>query len=216
MIAAQPHKMAAPWLAAALLSTALAPQGAFAAPIDVDVFTQLLQHVQRQAVSDKREFSHASQCMTLFYHRERQKPEPPSFERISMRGAESSRRRLIQTPQECDRQYPGGLDAVRQDFQRTQTSLSVTLTFYEFALVGDGDDNGVYSHHELRDVLRALDLPSESTQGAWGHVRALTGSFDSMHTSRSLDFLMTGMSKPYDQGYRSTAADKANLDRIME
>ena len=118
--------------------------------------------------------------------------------------------------QDCDARYPGGLDAVRKDFQRTQTSLSVSLTFYEFALVGDGDDNGVYSSKELQDVLRALELPPESMQGTVGHVTALTGRFDSMHHSRSLESLMAGMNKLYEQGYRFTAADKANLDRVME
>lgn len=216
MISTQPSRSLPSCFAAAVLLLVLVPGVSATVPLEVDVFTQLLQHVRRQALSDKREFSTASQCMTLFYHRERRKPDPPAMERIAMRGAGPRGGTLVQTQHECDRQYPGGLEAVRQDFQRTQTSLSVTLTFYEFALVGDGDDNGVYSQHELNDVLQALNLPAESAQGAWGHVRALTGSFDAMHTSRSLESLMSGMSKLYDQGYRFTAADKANLDRVME
>ncbi len=205
------------WLSAASLASALAPLSSIAAPHEpIDVFLQFTQHIRRQADSDKREFAHASQCMNWFYRRERHKPAPPAVQGVSWTIPEGARGRAIQSQQDCDARYPGGLDAVRKDFQRTQTSLSVTLTFYEFALVGDGDDNGVYSSHELRDILRALELPAESAQGAIGHVKALTGSFDSTHHSRSLESLMAGMTKLYDQGYRFTAADKANLDRLME
>ncbi|HEX2055226.1 MAG TPA: hypothetical protein VHF07_01955 [Nitrospiraceae bacterium] len=154
--------------------------------------------------------------MNWFYRREYQKPAPPPVQGIAWQGHEAAIQPATPSQQDCDSRYPGGLDAVRKDFQQSQTSLSVTLTFYEFALVGDGDDNSIYSPKELRDVLDALDLPSESTQGAFGHVTALTGRFDSMHRSRSLQSLMAGMSKLYEQGYRFTAADKANLDRVME
>jgi hypothetical protein len=204
-------------LSAASLLAAVATSYAIAAPYESnDVFRQFTQHIRRQADSDKREFATASQCMNWFYRRERQKPLPPPVQGIAWDGSRYASVIPSQSSQECDARYPGGLDAVRKDFQRTQTSLSVSLTFYEFALVGDGDDNGVYSSTELRDVLRALELPPESVQGAVGSVTALTGRFDSMHRSRSLESLMAGMSKLYDQGYRFTAADKANLDRVME
>ena len=204
-------------LSAASLLAAVATSYAIAAPYESnDVFRQFTQHIRRQADSDKREFATASQCMNWFYRRERQKPPPPPVQGIAWDGSRYASVIPSQSSQECDARYPGGLDAVRKDFQRTQTSLSVSLTFYEFALVGDGDDNGVYSSTELRDVLRALELPPESVQGAVGSVTALTGRFDSMHRSRSLESLMDGMSKLYDQGYRFTAADKANLDRVME
>jgi hypothetical protein len=206
-------------LSAASLLPVLAPCYAGAAPYEsIDVFGQFTQHIHRQADADKREFAVASRCMNWFYRREHQKPAPPAVQGITWNGtrAASGTPRRSSQAQDCDARYPGGLDAVRKDFQRTQTSLSVTLTFYEFALVGDGDDNGVYSSKELQDVLHALDLPPESMQGAFGHVTALTGRFDSMHKSRSLESLMAGMSKLYEQGYRFTAADKANLDRVME
>jgi hypothetical protein len=182
----------------------------------VDVFAQFTQHIRRQADTDKREFARASQCMNLFYHRERQKPAPPAVQGISWPTPVATSEATIPSTRDCDARYPGGLDAVRKDFQRTQTSLSVTLTFYEFALVGDGDDNGVYSARELHDILTALDLATDVPPSANEPVRALTGSFDAMHHSRSLESLMKGMSKLYDQGYRFSAADKANLDRVME
>ena len=190
---------------------------AIATPYEsIDLFRQFTQHIHRQADSDKREFALASQCMNWFYRREHQKPAPPAVQGIAWEGSPQASRMPSRSSQDCDARYPGGLDAVRKDFQRTQTSLSVSLTFYEFALVGDGDDNGVYSSKELQDVLRALELPPESMQGTVGHVTALTGRFDSMHHSRSLESLRAGMNKLYEQGYRFTAADKANLDRVME
>lgn len=217
MVSGQSRTALTLWLSAASLASALVPFSSGAAQYEsIDVFRQFTQHIRRQADSDKREFAETSQCMNWFYRRERQKPAPPAVEGISWTGPGHIRGRAIRSSLDCDARYPGGLEAVRKEFQRTQSSLSVTLTFYEFALVGDGDDNGVYSSNELRDILRALGLPPESAQGALGHVKALTGRFDSMHRSRSLESLMAGMTKLYDQGYRFTAADKANLDRVME
>jgi hypothetical protein len=209
------------YLSVAPLLPAMASYATAAPYESIDVFRQFTQHIRRQADSDKREFAVASQCMNLFYRREQQKPAPPAVQGIAWDGSSYQppgmpNRSASSASQDCDARYPGGLDAVRKDFQRTQTSLSVSLTFYEFALVGDGDDNGAYSSKELQDVLHALELPPESMQGAVGHVTALTGRFDSMHRSRSLESLMAGMSKLYEQGYRFTAADKANLDRVME
>jgi hypothetical protein len=204
-------------LSAVFLVSAGAVSFGLAAPHEsIDVFRQFTQHIRRQADSDKRDFAEASLCMNWFYRREREKPAPPAVQGISWAGSHTAGGKAARSPQDCERLYPEGLDAVRKDFQRTQTSLSVSLTFYEFALVGDGDDNGAYSGKELGDILGALDLPRESPQGMVGHINALTRRFDSMHRSRSLETLMTGMSRLYEQGYRFTAADKANLDRVME
>lgn len=217
MIRGYPSILLSLCLSAASLVTASLSSLAAAAPHEsIDVFRQFTQHIRRQADSDKREFAEASQCMNWFYRRERQKPAPPAVEGVSWPGPEWASGKASRPPLDCDARYPGGLDAVRKDFQRTQTSLSVTLTFYEFALVGDGDDNSVYNSKELGDILDALGLPAESAQGVVGHVNALTGSFDSMHRSRSLESLMAGMSKLYERGYRFTAADKVHLDRVME
>lgn len=222
MVYRYPRAVLTLYLSAASFLPAVASSYAIAAPYEsIDVFRQFTQHIRRQADSDKREFAEASQCMNWFYRRERQKPAPPAVQGIAWKGIAwngfvRASRMSSGSSQDCEARYPGGLEAVRKDFQRTQTSLSVSLTFYEFALVGDGDDNGVYSSRELQDVLRALELPPESMQGAVGYLTALTGRFDSMHRSRSLESLMAGMSKLYEQGYRFTAADKANLDRVME
>jgi hypothetical protein len=206
------------WLSALSIMCSVLPALVLASRFDgVDVFALFTQHIRRQTDSDKRAFAQVSQCMNWFYRREREKkPAPPAVQGISGPANNEPPGIPVQSQEECEAHYPGGLDTVRKDFQRTQTSLSVSLTFYEFALVGDGDDNGAYSSNELRDVLQALNLPAESAQGADGHVKALTGSFDAMHHSRSLESLMAGMSKLYELGYRFTSADKATLDRIME
>jgi hypothetical protein len=193
---------------------------ASAAPFEVvDVFAQFTRHIQRQATTDKQAFSVASRCLSYFYQQERKKATPPAVQGISWSHSSDSFALLLSSedePSECRRAYPGGVDAVRTDFQRTQSLLSLTLTFYEFALVGDRDDNNRYSPRELSDVLVALSLASDPGLGNAAHLRSLTATFDRLHESRGMDALMAGMSKLYDQGYRLTPADRADLNRVME
>ena len=184
----------------------------------LDIFGRFTQYIQRQANTDKQAFAAASQCMSWFYKQQRQ-PAPPAVQRIAWTERASQGTVTGSTEQEasdCRSRYPGGIDAVRTDFQRTQALLSLSLTFYEFALVGDGDDNAAYNSRELRDVLLALDLSTESSMGADAHLRALTLKFDTLHDARGMEALMNGMGKLYDQGYRVTTADKARLNRVME
>jgi hypothetical protein len=203
-----------------VVTTTLASSATAASQLaGIDVFAQLTQHIQRQADTDKQAFAVASQCMNLFYKQQRHKPAPPAVQQIAWIIPESSARPVADSAAQeadCHRRYPEGLDAVRTDFQRTQALLSLSLTFYEFALVGDGDDNSLYSPRELHDILAALNLASEPSLGAAAHLRSLTTQFDSLHDARGMEALMTGMGKLYDQGYRVTTADKAHLNRVME
>ncbi|MCC6968458.1 MAG: hypothetical protein IT391_19540 [Nitrospira sp.] len=199
----------------ALISSATAT----ARSIGIDIFAQLTQHIKRQADTDKQAFAIASQCMNVFYKQQRQKPAPPAVQQIAWIPSEFSAFPAAESDAQeadCRKRYPEGLDAVRKDFQRTQALLSLSLTFYEFALVGDGDDNSLYSARELHDILVALDLAAEPSLGAAAHLRALTAQFDVLHEARGMEALMTGMGKLYDQGYRVTTADKAHLNRVME
>jgi hypothetical protein len=186
----------------------------------LDVFAHFTQHIQRQADTDKQAFAAASQCMNWFYKQLRQRPTPPAVQGIAWTHRSDDSSRIVSTAEEepagCRTRYPGGIEAVRTDFQRTQAFLSVSLTFYEFALVGDGDDNSVYSTKELQDVLLALNLSPEPSFGADAHLRSLTSSFDTLHAARGMEALMAGMGKLYDQGYRVTPADRAHLNRVME
>lgn len=186
----------------------------------IDIFSRFTQHIQRQAETDKQAFAIASQCMNWFYKQQRHKPAPPAVQRIAWSVQVESPWSAVDSSQQeasdCRSRYPDGIDAVRTDFQRTQSLLSLSLTFYEFALVGDGDDNAVYNSRELQDILIALDLSPEPSLGSAAHLLALTSKFDTLHNARGMEALMTGMGKLYDQGYRVTTADRAHLNRVME
>lgn len=209
------------WLLCCAMTAVFAPSSMAATRLNgLDIFAQFTQHIQRQADTDKQAFAVASQCMTWFYKQQRHKPAPPAVQHIAWtHSAESLRIAADSSDQqgsECRARYPGGIDAVRTDFQRTQAFLSLSLTFYEFALVGDGDDNSTYSSRELYDMLTALNLAAEPSLGTDAHLRSLTTHFDSLHAARGMEALMNGMGKLYDQGYRVTTADKAHLNRVME
>ncbi len=186
----------------------------------IDIFARFTRHIQRQAETDKRAFAAASQCMNWFYKQQRQRPAPPAVQSIAWNRAADTPWTVSDSSEQdapgCRKRYPSGLDGVRADFQRTQAFLSLSLTFYEFALVGDGDDNALYNSRELQDILLALDLSFETSLGADAQLRSLTSKFDMLHEARGMEALMKGMGKLYDQGYRVTPADKARLNRVME
>ena len=214
------HTRCAVWILFCAIAAGFAPTAIAGTRLNgIDIFAQLTQHIKRQADTDKQAFATASQCMNWFYKQQRHKPAPPAVQNIAWVIPESSARTAVESEAEgadCRTRYPDGLDGVRTDFQRTQALLSLSLTFYEFALVGDGDDNSIYSARELHDILMALNLAAEPSLGADAHLRSLTSQFDSLHEARGMEALMTGMGKLYDQGYRVTTADKAHLNRVME
>lgn len=173
------------------------------------VFGQLTRHIQAQITTDKIAFAQASGCANWFYRQEKQKPAPLEVHPIR-------RELILEQPsrEECLRLYPGGLDAVRQDFHRTQSSLSVSLTSYEFALVVDGDDDARYSRDELSDLFQSLALAYDPAHSSATQAATLTERFDAWYKSRNLENVMNGMSRLYEKGYRVTAADRAELDRV--
>ncbi|MDO9118949.1 MAG: hypothetical protein Q7U39_13410 [Nitrospira sp.] len=176
-----------------------------------DVFRQFTQHIQRQIELDKTAFAQASGCTNWFYHQDKQPSAPPLAQPIRLD-------LVLQPPskEECLRAYPRGLDSVRQDFHRTQTSLSVSLTFYEYALVGDRNDDGRYSLEELQDIFPALALTFDSSRSPGAQAASLAGRFDDWYRMRDLEHLMTGMAQLYEKGYRVSPADRAELDRVTK
>jgi hypothetical protein len=175
------------------------------------VFDRFSRHIQRQVAADKVAFAKASGCTNWFYRQEKQKPAPQQVQPIRLD--------LVLEPpsrEECLREYPGGLESVRQDFHRTQTSLSVSLTFYEFALVVDRDDDARYSGEELGDLFQSIALAYDPSHSAVTHASALTDRFDAWYRSRNLESLMNGMGQLYDKGYRVTQADRVELDRVTQ
>ncbi len=183
-----------------------------------DVFVLFTQHIKRQVTIDKQAFAIASTCTQWFYRRGQRKPTPPVQEVAWRRGAPSETIPLGRTfsPADCETRYPGGLGSVREDFSRTQSSLSLSLTFYEFALLGDRDDDGHYSTTELQDVLHSLELAFDPASTAAAHAAALTAAFDTLHKAGGMERLMAGMGILYDNGYRLSTSDQAALNRVME
>lgn len=211
-------RLRGPMIQAALLLTFLLslslptpPAGAGTQEQPLGVFNQFTRHIQTQIDSDKIAFATASGCTNWFYHREQSAPAPLDVHPIRLD-------LMLQPPsrEDCLRLYPGGLDAVRRDFHRTQSSLSVSLTSYEFALVVDRDDDERYSREELRDLFQSLALTYDPTHTPATQAAALTERFDSWYHTRNLEHVMNGMSRLYEKGYRVTSADRAELDRVTK
>ena len=177
---------------------------------DTGVFKTFTSHIARQVALDKLAFARASTCLSWFYKGSKKAP-PPAAQGISFRRTADS-----QPEKDCPQQYPGGMDAARDDFARTQTLLSVSLTVYEFALVADHNDDQSYSQAELRDLFQALALATDQGDPPQAPGAALTSRFDHWYRSRKLDDVLQGMSTLYERGYRVTVQDRAELDRIMK
>jgi hypothetical protein len=175
---------------------------------DNAIFQQFTQHIGRQIHKDKQAFAQASACVSWFY--QLKKTPPPTVQGIGWKPTSSS-----QLEVDCLRNYPGGMDDARNDLAKSQALLSVSLTFYEFALVADRNDDAIYSPVELQDLLRSLTLSYHDTEPTLKQVTALTERFDSWYRNRNMDALMQGMSDLYERGYRVTPSDRVELDRVM-
>jgi hypothetical protein len=172
------------------------------------IFQQFTQHIGRQIHRDKQAFSQANNCISWFY-KAKKTPLP------AVQGIGWNMTPLSQPEVDCLRDYPGGMDDARADFAKTQSLLSVSLTFYEFALVADRNDDATYSPTELQDLLRSLTLSYSDGEPTPTQVTALTERFDSLYHSRNMDALMQGMSDLYERGYRVTPSDRVELDQVM-
>jgi hypothetical protein len=175
---------------------------------DNAIFQQFTQHIGRQIHKDKQAFAQANTCVSWFY--KAGKTPPPTVQGIGWNPSLSS-----QTEADCLRNYPSGMDDARDDLAKTQALLSVSLTFYEFALVADRNDDAIYSPVELQDLLLSLTLSYHDGEPIPKQVTALTERFDSWYRSRNMDALMQGMSDLYERGYRMTPSDRVELDRVM-
>jgi len=172
------------------------------------IFQQFTQHISWQIHRDKQAFAQANSCVSWFY--KAKKMPPPAVQGVSWNMTSVS-----QLEVDCLRNYPNGIDDARDDFAKTQTLLSVSLTFYQFALVADRNDDAIYSPTELQDLLRSLTLSYHDGDPTLKQVTALTERFDNWYRSRNMDALMQGMSDLYERGYRVTPSDRVELDRVM-
>ncbi len=193
---------------------ASAPSHAARLAVEPDnVFASFTAHIRQQIQTDKAGFAQAQTCTEWFYRQQHKKPAPPPVLGVSFHPVRAVDHGSAQTS-DCPSRYPGGLDAAREDFSRTQSALSFSLTFYEFALVGDGNDDGRYSQRELQDILESFGLSFHPGDASAIQVAVLTAHFDAVRKTGGLDILMTSMGLLYDKGYRFTAPDRADLNRI--
>jgi len=175
---------------------------------DNAIFEQFTRHINRQIQKDKQAFAQANTCVSWFY--KTGKTPPASVQGIGWTPTSSS-----QIEADCVRHYPSGMDDARDDLAKTQAMLSVSLTFYEFALVADRNDDETYNPLELQDLLHSLTLSYHDGEPAQKQVIALMERFDSWYRSRNMDALMQGMSELYERGYRVSPSDRIELDRVM-
>jgi hypothetical protein len=189
-----------------LLISALFPRNSLGG--EQAIFQQFTRHIGLQIHKDKQAFAQANACVSWFY--KAAKTPPPTVQGIGWNPTPSS-----QLDVDCRHHYPNGMDEARNDLAKTQALLSVSLTFYEFALVADRNDDAIYSPVELQDLLRSLTLSYHDAEPALKQVTALTERFDSWYRSRNMDALMRGMSDLYERGYRVTPSDRVELDRVM-
>lgn len=180
----------------------------------VDIFKDFTNHIERQIKRDKQSFVDAQICTEWFY-KQQKKPNQPKAEGIVFSDQRPVIQSAVQTS-DCPAHYPGGLNAAREDFSSTQSALSLSLTFYQFALVGDRNDDGRYNPAELQDILESFGFSYDRTGPASAHVAALVSTFDGLHKTGGLERLMASMGTLYDKGYRLTPHDRSTLDQITK
>ena len=177
---------------------------------DDGVFPTFTGHITKQVGIDKVAFAQASTCLSWFYKGSKKAP-PAAAQGIAWRLPV-----LLEPERDCPKQYPGGMDTARDDFARKQAMLSVSLTVYEFALVADHNDDQQYNAAELRDLFHSLSLTYDAATPPHAAGATLTARFDQWYRTRNLEEVMQGMSTLYERGYRVTAHDRAELDRVMK
>jgi hypothetical protein len=177
---------------------------------DNGIFPTFTHYIATQVGIDKVAFAEASACLSWFYYGA--KKAPPA----AAQGIAWHQSAVLEPERDCPRQYPGGMDTARDDFARKQALLSVSLTVYEFALVADHNDDQQYNAAELRDLFHSLSLNYDAATPPRAAGATLTARFDHWYRTRNLEEVMQGMSTLYDRGYRVTAHDRAELDRVMK
>ena len=174
-----------------------------------DLFQGFRQHIRAQIVKDKLEFSIADACTVWFYQHQDKKPRS-EVEKVRYTFVQD-----IDPAQECLRRFPEGLEGARQGFGKAQQELSLSLTFFQMVLVGDGDDNEEYSLQETQDMVESLGLPFIKFQPVSQQLPRLTGLFDRMREEVQFKHLMEGMQTLMNKGYRFTKADQAGLNEEL-
>ncbi len=196
------------FLALGLLSS---PSASAEASPGSDVFQGFTQHISAQIVKDKLAFAEADTCTAWLYKKMGKKPPPAA-------AVEKIRFVPISQPDptsDCATRY-SGLEEARDAFGQTQQRLSFSLTFFQMALVSDGDDNHAYNTQEMQDVLDAFSRTYHSGQSVDQYVSQLIGMFERNRPAMQFPVLMAGMQTLMDKGYRLTKADQTALNKELE
>lgn len=177
-----------------------------------EVFQGFIHHISQQIGKDKQDFSLADTCTIWFYKQLGEKPNAEAdVDRISFIPAKQADAGL-----DCSALYPNGLEAAREAFGQSQQDLSLSLTFYQMALVGDGNDDQAYSPQEIQDVFEAFDVPFQGAQPTGHYLGNLNRLFDTIRKGGEFQVLMNGIQVLMAKGYRLTGSDQAALNHELE
>ncbi len=170
------------------------------------VFQGFIHHIAQQITRDKVDFAVAESCTSWFYE-QLKKPVRPDVKRLSFVVEEDSGSHA------CAGRYPG-INEARQAFAHSQSTLSLSLTFYQLALVADRDDDERYDANELRDILASLNVALLQGDLPVQLLAKLTGKFDDVREAIEFTTLTDGMQALYSKGYRFTPADQVAMGRV--
>ncbi len=177
-----------------------------------DVFQSFTRHISVQIGKDKQAFAQADTCTAWFYKKMGKKP-PPAAKVEIIHFVPIAQQDI---PVDCAKRYPNGLKSVREAFGSTQQGLSFSLTFFQMALISDGNDDHAYSTEEMQDVLNAFDRTYRSGQSVDQYVSQLIRVFERTRPEMQFPVLMSGMQTLMDKGYRLTKADQIALNQEVE
>ena len=173
------------------------------------VFQGFIHHIAQQITRDKVDFAVAESCTSWFYEQLRKSPAgSPGVQRLSSSVADEK-----PDSNACAGRYPG-IDEARAAFAQSQSVLSLSLTFYQLALVADRDDDERYDAGELRDILESLNMVLLHDDRPLQLLTKLNGKFDDVRESRAFTMLTDSMQVLYSKGYRFTDVDQAAMDRV--
>ena len=174
------------------------------------VFGGFTNPILKQGLQGKVGFAVTENCI-VWYYKQFKKPQRkhPVVEQLSFH---QINRDPAQNP--CPTDYSDGLTGARAAFAQTQSFLSLSLTFYQFALVGDRNDDGEYDATELRDVFESVGVSFVEHEGAFQYLAKLTGMFDAARQTAEFSVLTHALQALFQKGYRLTAADQSALNQV--
>jgi len=198
------------WLAVPLFVLSLVGGNPLFAATDVEIFRGFTGHIGQQIGKDKDAFAIAQSCTTWFY-RQLKKHQKSPVTSISFSTTYPTEKTM-----DCLSRYPDGLNGARKAFGNTQKNLSLSLTFYQLALVGDGNDDGQYNGQELRDVLESFGMSGQPQHPPRHYLVTLNGIFDRIRETVEFPALMKSIERLFGKGYRFTPSDQVALNQKLE